>query len=125
IVGQYDLFTGPLVSTLIAHPESLPSVHLIAAAVTLRWFIVMMIYGTIIPNTWRRCAARIAVTLLAPIAITVAAGWVGGTLEFLLRTIIPDMAVFLCMGAAIAVFGSYHTETLQHEAREAKQVGQY
>lgn len=124
-VSQYHLFTGELMRNLIADGFKMPWIHLIAAAVSLRWFLLMMIYGTILPNTWRMSAVRIAVAFVTPLVITVIAGIVTDSLEFLLTTALPDMAVYLGIAAAIAVFGSYRIEVLQHEAQEARQVGQY
>jgi hypothetical protein len=33
--------------------------RLVGKAAALRWFLMILVYGTFIPNTWRRCAASV------------------------------------------------------------------
>ena len=48
--------------------------RLIATLVTmsnsLRWFVLLVLYGTFIPNTWKRCAAVVGILILTPLALT-------------------------------------------------------
>jgi serine/threonine-protein kinase len=95
------------------------------ASNTLRWFVLITIYGVFVPNTWRRCAAFIAVLALTPLAITslmlARCPYLG---EYLWPSLF-DMATLLGIGSAIAIFGSYKISELRQEAYEARQLGQY
>jgi serine/threonine-protein kinase len=96
-----------------------------AGANGMRWFTLMVIYGTFIPNTWRRCAAVVGVFVLVPLALMVIFCW--NCLKF--GPFLPDMlfvtCIHLALGAAVAVFGSYKISALQQEAFEARALGQY
>src|SRR5262245_10201281 len=42
--------------------------------VSLQWFFILTIYGTFIPNTWRRCAAVVAVLAACPLVLFIVQG---------------------------------------------------
>src|SRR5262249_40597279 len=44
----------------------------IAYAVSLPWSILIILYGILIPNTWRRCAAVVGIMAITPLVISVA-----------------------------------------------------
>jgi serine/threonine-protein kinase len=92
---------------------------------TLRWFVLITIYGVFVPNTWRRCAAFVAILALTPLAITslmlFGCPYLGGYLGQSLL----DMAVVIGIGSSVAIFGSYKISELRQEAYEARQLGQY
>jgi serine/threonine-protein kinase len=92
----------------------------------LPWFAGIVIYGVLIPNTWRRCAAVVGVTALAPLALHTAIGLADRTLDRgLLLVFLLEMALWMSIGVAIAVFGSHHLAVLRREAFEARKLGQY
>jgi serine/threonine-protein kinase len=99
--------------------------HLTASANGMKWLVLMVIYGTFIPNTWRRCAAVIGVMVLTPLLLMTVVCW--GCLK--IGPYLPDMLFTTCiqlaLGAAVAIFGSYKIGALQQEAFEARALGQY
>src|SRR5262249_52919643 len=42
--------------------------------VSLQWFFILTVYGTFIPNTWRRCAAVVAVLAASPLVLFIIQG---------------------------------------------------
>lgn len=96
-----------------------------AAANATRWFALIVIYGVFIPNTGRRCAAVVGTIAMIPLAIFLWDGWTHGRVWFHLTQTIPDTAIFLLMGGAIAVFGSHKFSRLQQQVFASQRLGQY
>jgi tRNA A-37 threonylcarbamoyl transferase component Bud32 len=94
---------------------------------TLRWFALIVIYGTFVPNTWRRCAVIVGVLALTPLALMVAAPLLLGCTHLLacLGQSLLDSVILLGIASAIGIFGSYKISTLEKEAYAARQLGQY
>jgi tRNA A-37 threonylcarbamoyl transferase component Bud32 len=92
---------------------------------SLRWFVLLVLYGTFIPNTWRRCAVIVGLLVLTPLALTLVGGVFCPILSRHYASATFDMMVVLSMGAAIAIFGSYRIQELQEEALQARKLGQY
>src|SRR5262249_20759145 len=46
--------------------------HLVGLSAALRWFLLIVLYGTFIPNTWRRCGAVVGSLALLPVGLMVA-----------------------------------------------------
>jgi serine/threonine-protein kinase len=103
--------------------EALVSVAAISS--TTRWFFLIVIYGVFIPNTWRRCALASAGLALVPLVLTPVTAELHNRLGPGIWKALPDMAVILATGAAVAVFGSYRLHELEEQAFEAQQLGQY
>jgi serine/threonine-protein kinase len=109
-----------------AKPDHVGSVlRLAAGSHALRWFVLIAVYGTFIPNTWRRCAVIVSLFVAAPLLIAVLGCGHCPVLGPHLPYAIMDMVILLGTGAAIAIFGSYKISSLQHEAFEARKLGQY
>jgi serine/threonine-protein kinase len=93
---------------------------------TLRWFVLIVMYGTFIPNTWRRCALMVGWQAVLPIALML---WFGLGCPivgpYLLPNALIDMTIFVGLAAAIAIFGSHKLIALHRQAFEARQLGQY
>jgi serine/threonine-protein kinase len=90
-----------------------------------RWFMLIVVYGVFIPNTWRRCLSVSLVLALTPLILTPLAASRDGPLQPEMRFALLDMATVLSVGIAIAVFGSHRLQMLQAQAFEAQQLGQY
>jgi serine/threonine-protein kinase len=90
-----------------------------------RWVILIVIYGTFIPNTWRRCATVTGLMALVPLLMSLISGWHNEQLRPYLGETLPDMVLMLSLGVAIAVFGSYKLNALHAEAYQARKLGQY
>ncbi|HEV3122746.1 MAG TPA: serine/threonine-protein kinase [Isosphaeraceae bacterium] len=89
------------------------------------WFAIITAYGTLIPNTGRRCA--LVVGFFALFALAIAAGSLAANLvsgaeifRYLLQ-----MGVAMMLAVAIAIVGSHRLEKLRLEASEARRLGQY
>jgi serine/threonine-protein kinase len=109
-----------------AAPEHLGSVlRLAAGSHGLRWFMLIVVYGMFIPNTWRRCALIVASMALAPLVITVLGCAPCPDLGPHMFYALFDMTILMAIGAAIAIFGSYKISALHQEAFEARKLGQY
>jgi serine/threonine-protein kinase len=99
---------------------------LVTRAHALNWFVLIVLYGTLIPNTWRRCAAVAGVMALTPLAVAAAVGLSDDVLRrHLLVGYLTDLAVWVTTAVAIAVYGSHRIEVLRREAAEAGKLGQY
>src|SRR5262249_52108185 len=100
------------------------TVMLSARALSLNWILLMVGYGLLIPNTWRRCAVFVGAMAAWPVLRTgLLAPWdlaVGQRGVFLLES-----ALNMGLGAALAIYGSYRIEALRHKASEARKVGPY
>jgi serine/threonine-protein kinase len=101
-------------------------VALAARAYTMPWFMLIVLYGTFIPNTWRRCATVVGILFAIPVTLSLwtcatcpITGPVGGT------TPLFDTVIILGVASAIAIFGSYKISVLQQEAVVARELGQY
>lgn len=90
------------------------------------WVVLIILYGILIPNTWRRCAVVVSVLALCPVALYIVCGLLESAVE-------PRLLIlFLCgilldvgFASVIAVFGAHRLETLRQAASDARQLGQY
>lgn len=114
------------IGVLIGDRENIavhPLTH--SAAMALPWAMVLVTYGVLIPNTWRRC--------LAALCLMVTAALFGVGLGFSLAPQQPRVVVLffvhdlIWMGNAvgIVVYGAYRIENLQEQAELGRQLGQY
>ena len=85
----------------------------------------IIFYGVFIPNTWRRCVVVVLAMSAVPVAVALYAGAQNPTIRPQLPTIIAVTVIGLFLADAIAVFGSFRISTLQRQAVEARQLGQY
>src|SRR5438132_8522642 len=120
---QYVLMHGGVDWRAIEPHEEVMT--LAGAANTLRWVILIVLYGTFIPNTCRRIALVVGCLAALPFITNVLACWqcpiMGPRLSFMLS----DMLIILSVASAIAIFGSYKISELHQEAFEARKLGQY
>jgi serine/threonine-protein kinase len=91
----------------------------------LRWFILIVIYGVFIPNTWRRCAAIVGAIGIVAIGINLVGFCLGPVAVAYVKEALPDTIIILGTAAAVAIFGSYRIRQLQEKAYEAQKIGQY
>src|SRR5258705_4249939 len=85
----------------------------------------IIFYGVFIPNTWRRCVAVVLAMSAVPVAVALYAGAQNPVIRPQLPTIVAVTMIGLFLADAIAVFGSFRISTLQRQAVEAGQLGQY
>jgi serine/threonine-protein kinase len=99
---------------------------LAVAAGNIRWFVLIVLYGTFVPNTWKRSATVVGILAAIPLSLCLfmcstceQMGPVSGWNPFF------DTAITVGLASAIAVFGSYKISSLQQEAVVARELGQY
>jgi tRNA A-37 threonylcarbamoyl transferase component Bud32 len=105
------------------HEEAVRS--LATGSNSLRWFVLIVLYGTFIPNTWRRCATIVGILALTPLVLTFAICFRCAIMGEHTAPAMFEMMVILSMGGAIAIFGSYKISALEKEAYVARKLGQY
>lgn len=99
---------------------------LVVGAQLLTWFVLVVGYGVLIPNTLRRCIFIVGVISVTPLVIsTVASLAVDAIPRHLLPQYLVALGTWMAITAAIAVYGSHHIEALRQEAFAARQLGQY
>jgi eukaryotic-like serine/threonine-protein kinase len=103
----------------------LQHLNILATWQSLPWFMIIVGYGTLIPNTGRRCA--LVVSFFALVALGLAAGSLAAnsvsateTFRYLLH-----MGMWLMLAVAMAIVGSHRLEKLRREASAARRLGQY
>jgi eukaryotic-like serine/threonine-protein kinase len=121
---QVDEFRRGRWSPVATEGHEVQLLCLVGDACVLRWFALLVFYGFFVPNTGRRCALVVGVTALCPLAITPAVGLWEGTLG-LLKGVLPDMGIWIGLGAATAVYGSHKITQLRQQVLEARELGQY
>jgi serine/threonine-protein kinase len=95
-------------------------------AVSLQWFMILTLYGTFIPNTWRRCAAVVAVVAASPLVLfTVQGLWLRPLDPHVFRYCLVYIGSWVVAGAVIAVLACSRIEILYRQVGEARKLGQY
>jgi serine/threonine-protein kinase len=93
---------------------------------SLDWFALLVAYGLLIPNTGSRCAAVVAAMAGC---FALAATWLYLSADpwhkLLVARALATMAPCVGIGAAVAVFGSFHLAALRERADAARKLGQY
>lgn len=104
--------------------QAWPGVWLLARSLSLTWYMLLVAYGLLIPNTWRRCTAVVGVMALWPVILNALQApqdwppqnrWI-----FVLET-----GLNMVIGAALAIYGSHRIEVLRKEASQARKLGPY
>jgi serine/threonine-protein kinase len=93
---------------------------------SLRWFCLLVGYGSLIPNTWRRCAAVVSVLALSPLVLIAILGfWIRPLAPGVAITVLMTLAFWVSVAAAVVVFTSYRIEVLREQADQARKLGHY
>ncbi len=121
IVSYHDGF----LARAVVEGEEGSVYRLLGIVSVLRWCLLIVLYGTFIPNTWRRCAAIVGILASIPIALMAADGLVNKAAAPYLLAVLPETIIILATAAAIAVFGSHKMRELHETAHEARRIGQY
>jgi serine/threonine-protein kinase len=99
--------------------------RLVGVTAALRWFLLIVLYGTFIPNGWRRCATVVAILAMLPVALMVAGSQLDRATGAYVLSALPEVIILMATAVAIAVFGSYKIRELHKKAHEAERIGQY
>ncbi|MFO0841050.1 MAG: zf-HC2 domain-containing protein [Gemmataceae bacterium] len=94
------------------------STVVVARGVCFRWFVLIVLYGILIPNPWRRCAAFVGALALWCVVVTgrlVVRRAPAAAPHFILEVIVN-----MGFGTALAVYGSHRIEALRLQASGAR-----
>jgi serine/threonine-protein kinase len=93
---------------------------------SVHWILVLIGYGVLIPNTWKRATVVLTTVALIPILlhgficlIDPDIGWFHAGIFMLGTTLLMGFA------AAMVIFGAHRIESLRREVLEARRLGQY
>jgi serine/threonine-protein kinase len=100
-------------------------VSALSAAVALPGFAFLVIYGTYIPNTAGRCAKVLVFMAALPLLATAGYGLATHVPTRLLLEYLAQLAIFLGVGVAVAVYSSHRIEVLRQSVQQARKIGQY
>ena len=90
------------------------------------WCILIFVYGTLMPNTWRRAATVTLVAAAIPYAVIAFFRWQTPAVIPLLASEQATSPLPLTVVAAlVATFGSHAINSARREAFKARQLGQY
>ncbi len=94
--------------------------------ISLRWFALLVGYGALIPNTWRRCAAVVTVLALSPVVMFLMLSlWLRPLETEVVVSILSSLTLWMGVAVAVVVFTSYRIEMSRQEAADARKLGQY
>jgi tRNA A-37 threonylcarbamoyl transferase component Bud32 len=94
-------------------------------SVTLRWLILIIGYGTLIPNTWRRSATVVGTMVGLYLTVVTVQAVMNGVSASELVPLMLYPVVWMTVGSIVAVFGSYRVSLLERRVQEAERLGQY
>jgi eukaryotic-like serine/threonine-protein kinase len=90
------------------------------------FFVLIVGYGTLFPNTGRRCLLVVGTMALTPLTLLAVTGLsMGATLTGNLGFLLGYLAMYMAVAVAIATYGSHRIEVLRAEASNARRLGQY
>ena len=104
-------------------------VPFIVSTLTLYFVVSIVAYGTLIPNTGRRCSLVVTAMALLPTTLVAVVGFAEDEIRtnhlvpFLMCLVI--IVVWMGVAVALAIHGSHRIELLRREALAARQLGQY
>jgi serine/threonine-protein kinase len=122
---QWDTYhDGGLLDSIVPGREALVF-RQVGMAAALRWFLLIVLYGTFIPNTWQRCARVVGILALLPLVELLVGSLVDQAAKTYTLSALPEVAILMAIAVAIAVFGSHKIRELHQKAHEAERIGQY
>ena len=107
-------------------PVSVQPPMLVAVFHGFNWFALLVAYGVLIPNDWRR-SLRVCAGVAAVALAGVASAWVAAPTDArpALGPLLLDSGRLLAVGTAIAVFGAHNLNTLRRREHDARRLGNY
>jgi serine/threonine-protein kinase len=120
---NFERSGGYLLQYVDRHPAEM---ILVSRTTTILWVMLIIAYGTFIPNTGRRCAAVVIAMASSPMVLVSIAGVFHPEIpRRLLILFLVDMAMWLGCAVAMSIFGSHKITVLRQEAMAARKLGQY
>jgi eukaryotic-like serine/threonine-protein kinase len=89
------------------------------------WMVLIIGYGTFIPNTGRRCAVVTSLMALCPLVTIALAGTFHAIPQRPLFLFLSEMLLWMGTAVAMAIYGSHKITVLREEALAARKLGQY
>jgi eukaryotic-like serine/threonine-protein kinase len=90
------------------------------------WCVALVLYGALIPNTWRWCAVVVISMAVSPVVnFAVHAYWLRPLDHQIALEILVQTGTSNAVSAAIAIFACSRIEILRREASKARKLGQY
>ena len=88
--------------------------------------VMMLAYGMLMPNGWRRTAAMMVPPVAAPtVAMLIVRYYSPSVAEIIDATRAAEIGFALIVTGLVATYGTHTISTLRREARRARQLGQY
>ncbi|HEV8059773.1 MAG TPA: serine/threonine-protein kinase [Gemmataceae bacterium] len=125
LVSEYEFVITGEVMRLAAAGREPELIRLGALTFTQRWFCIIVVYGTFIPNTWKRAAAVTGTMAGVLLLCTLSQALFNPLVGKYLWIPFTDELILLTIGVMVAVFGSYKILQLHERAFEAQKLGQY
>ena len=118
------LFVAPawLPAYVARHPAEM---SILARQPSIVWVVLIVIYGTFIPNTGQRCAAVVGSMALCPLVVVAAGGLAHAIPMRSLLLLLSEMALWMGCAVAMAIYGSHKIAVLREEALAARKLGPY
>jgi serine/threonine-protein kinase len=99
---------------------------LLARSLSFNWFVMIILYGILIPNTWRRCAVVVGLMAIWPLLLNASAGLWGPLLDARqMANFLLESSINMTLAASLAVYGSHRIEVLRQQVSETRKLGQY
>src|SRR6516162_1980137 len=103
-----------------------PSIAAVQQQFLMAWCVLIFIYGTLMPNTWRRAAAILIPVAVLPYLLITLQRWLSPEVASLLDTNRASSPLpFPLVAALVSVFASHVINSARREAFKARQFGQY
>lgn len=93
---------------------------------SLFWSLVIIGYGTLIPNTWQRCTAVVGVMAASKLGLfAIHAFWLRPLPAEDAVRVLAFTGLWIGIAVALTLFAASRIEILRQEAAEARKLGQY
>lgn len=127
VFGAVVVFVAQTQMGVIIGDSSNIAIHPLthSSSIALPWALVIVAYGVMIPNTWRRCAAALGIIVtVAVFGVGLGFLWAPQEPRVLMLFLAQDV-IWMGNAAAIVIYGAYRIENLQEQANLGRELGQY
>src|SRR5262249_15034987 len=125
LITQYEFIATGEILGLAAEGKEAALVRLGSLTLAQRWFCIIVVYGTFIPNSWKRAVGVTGTMALVLILFTLSQAIFNSVVGKYLWIAIADQFILLTIAVLVAGFGSYKILELHERAFEAQKLGQY
>jgi eukaryotic-like serine/threonine-protein kinase len=89
------------------------------------WLILIFVYSTFIPNTWKRAAVATGLMAVVPVALTAWLAMRAGDMFLPPWTTVASTILVMALATFVATLGAHTIGSLRVEAIKARELGQY